>query len=76
MLDTLLYVGTTCGGSTVAGVEVCNDDTDGCNVTTASGMNPWGSRVTFTAQPGVTYYVTVDAYSSASGSYTLTVSGL
>jgi hypothetical protein len=72
--DTILYVGTTCGGSTVAGVDVCNDDTVGCRV--GGGSFEWGSQVTFLAQPGVTYYVTVDAYSTNAGDYTLTVSGL
>jgi hypothetical protein len=72
-VDTILYVGTTCGGSTVAGVEVCNDDTPDC---TLNNGHSYGSQVTFLAQPGVTYYVTVDAYYTESGDYTLTVSGL
>ncbi|MBK8692904.1 MAG: hypothetical protein IPN17_11565 [Deltaproteobacteria bacterium] len=61
--DTVLYVGNTCGGSTLG----CNDDTAGLGLQ---------SRVAFAATAGTTYYVVVDGYSSNSGAYVLNVSGL
>ena len=61
--DTVLYVGNTCGGSTLG----CNDDTAGLGLQ---------SRVAFAATAGTTYYVVVDGYSTNSGAYVLNVSGL
>jgi len=61
--DTVLYVGNTCGGSTLG----CNDDTSGLGLQ---------SRVAFAATAGTTYYVVVDGYSNYSGAYVLNVSGL
>jgi RHS repeat-associated protein len=64
--DTLLYVATAANGS---GQVACNDDTSGC--TLASG-NPWGSRVTFQATAGTTYYVFLDGCGEA-GDYSFTL---
>jgi hypothetical protein len=58
--DTMLYLGTACGGNTVA----CNDDSCGLQ-----------SSISFAATAGTTYYIVVDGYNGASGSYTLNVSG-
>ncbi len=59
--DTVLSVHRACPGTT-ANTVVCNDD----NCST-------GSRVAFTAEPGVTYYVRVGGYNGASGAFTLNV---
>jgi hypothetical protein len=62
--DTVLYVGTTCGGSTVGATTVCNDDSCGLQ-----------SSVTWSATAGTTYYIVVDGYNGASGSYELNITG-
>jgi hypothetical protein len=64
--DTVLYVrsGVCQGGSEVA----CNDDT--CAVAT---NDHWGSRVTPTVTAGQAYFVIVDGYNGASGTFTLNV---
>lgn len=59
--DTVLYVGTSCGGTQTG----CNDDTCGL-----------GSSVTFNAAANTTYYITIDGYNGATGAYTLNVTGL
>jgi len=54
-----------------AGVEIgCNDDTPGC--ATASG-SAHGSRVTATVIGGTTYFIVVDGYGGAAGTYVLRV---
>jgi hypothetical protein len=60
--DTVLAVGTTCGTWTTA----CDDDGASCTL---------GSRLSFPATAGTTYYILVDGYLGDSGTYTLTVSG-
>ncbi len=60
--DTVLAVGTTCGTWTTA----CDDDGAACTL---------GSRLSFPATAGTTYYILVDGYLGDSGAYTLTVSG-
>lgn len=63
--DTVLEVRTGCDG----GFIHCSDDANNC-----PGL---GSRVTFAAQAGHTYYVVVDGYGrNDEGTYTLTVSGM
>ena len=62
--DTILSVGTTCGGSTS-----CDDDTG------AGACGELTSVISFAATAGTTYYVVVDGYSSNSGSYVLEVNG-
>jgi hypothetical protein len=61
--DTVLYAATSCGSAmTVA----CNDDSCGLQ-----------SSITLpTAMSATTYFVVLDGYNGASGSYTLNVSGL
>jgi len=69
--DTVLYVrSATCtSGPDLA----CNDDTVGCG-TTADGANPrHGSKLTPTVVAGQTYYLVVDGYNGAQGSFALTV---
>lgn len=62
--DTILEVRSSCGGGTIR----CSDDAGNC-----PGL---GSRVSFAAQAGRTYYIIVDGYKRDQGRYTLTVSGL
>lgn len=63
--DTVLYVRTSCDTDTLG----CSDD--------ASNCGGWGSRVSFAAQAGVTYYIVVDGVNNGDdGSFTLTVSGM
>jgi len=58
--DTLLYVSTSCGQADLA----CNDDSCGVQ-----------SSVSFSTSAGTTYYIVIDGYSTASGSYTLNITG-
>ena len=68
LYDSVVYVRQgTCDGSQVA----CNDDTTGCN--TGEPNDHHGSRVAFAATAGVTYYLIVDGFNGAHGSYALTV---
>ena len=68
LYDSVVYVrGGACTGAQLA----CNDDTAGCN--TGEPNDHHGSRVTFTATAGVTYYLIVDGYNGAHGTYALTV---
>ncbi|MBL8678620.1 MAG: putative metal-binding motif-containing protein [Myxococcales bacterium] len=61
--DTVLYAATTCGGATHI---ACNDDSCGVQ-----------SSITLPATMAATsYFVVLDGYNGASGSYTLNVSGL
>ena len=59
--DTVLYVGTNCGGTQTG----CNDDSCGLS-----------SSISFMAAANTTYYITIDGYSGASGTYTFNVTGL
>ncbi len=59
--DTVLYVGTSCGGTQTG----CNDDSCGLS-----------SSISFMAAANTTYYITIDGYSGASGTYTFNVTGL
>ncbi len=58
--DTVLAVDTSCGSSSTA----CSDDFCGLQ-----------SSVTFATSAGTTYYIVVDGYGSASGAYTLNITG-
>jgi hypothetical protein len=63
--DTVVAVRTSCDGGFIR----CSDDANNCG--------RFGSRVTFSAQAGQTYYVVVDGYGKQDeGTYTLTVSGM
>ena len=63
--DTVVYLRSgTCTGSQVS----CNDDA--CAIT---GSTSHGSRVTSSVTAGQTYYIVVDGYNGASGSFALTV---
>ncbi|MDQ3031798.1 MAG: hypothetical protein M3Y87_05225, partial [Myxococcota bacterium] len=57
--DTVLYHSTACGGAIG-----CNDDS--CSL---------GSSISIAATAGTTYYVVIDGYNGASGTYTLNVTG-
>src|SRR5262245_15924247 len=64
--DSVVYVRSgSCTGSQIA----CNDD----GPCTTSSSSFQGSRTTATVTAGQTYYVVVDGYGSARGTYTLTV---
>ena len=64
--DTVLYMR---GGSCASGTAVaCNDDA----CANASGMNR-ASRITPTVTAGQTYFIVVDGYGGAQGTFTLTV---
>ena len=66
--DTVLYLRAN---ACATGTDLaCNDDTAGCPVASAPNR---GSRLTPTVTAGLTYYVVVDGYSGAHGTYTLTV---
>jgi len=65
--DTVLHVRS--GACPSGPVVACNDDA-GCP--TAAGAT-LGSRVSFPVTAGESYYIAVDAYDGASGSYTLTL---
>ena len=58
--DTVLYVSTTCGNSAIT----CSDDSCGTQ-----------SSVTWSTTAGTTYYLVVDGYNTASGTYTLNITG-
>jgi cysteine-rich repeat protein len=69
--DTVLYVrGGTCSGGTEL---ACNDDTTGCGTTTDPTNPHRGSRVALTVTAGQSYYLIVDGFSGASGTFALTV---
>jgi hypothetical protein len=69
--DTVAYLrqGTCTGGTDVA----CNDDTVGCGTTTDVSNPHRGSVLTPTVVAGQTYYLVVDGYNGAQGSFVLTV---
>jgi hypothetical protein len=68
--DTVLYLrDATCTGGQLA----CNDDTAGCGTTTDLSSPHRGSVVRPTVTAGQTYFVVVDGYAGASGSFALTV---
>jgi hypothetical protein len=63
-----LYVRTgSCGGPELG----CNDDTVGCNTGEPNGYH--GSRLSPTVTAGQTYYIVVDGYNGARGSFSLNV---
>ncbi|MGQ0835028.1 MAG: lysyl oxidase family protein [Gammaproteobacteria bacterium] len=65
--DSVLYLRSgTCTGSQLA----CNDDTPGCP---AGGSSNRGSRLRPTVTAGQTYFIFVDGYDGASGSFSLSV---
>jgi hypothetical protein len=60
----------TCGAAEIG----CNDDTAGCG--TGDGLpnaGQHGSRLTPTVSAGVTYFIVVDGYNGAAGSFQLTI---
>jgi hypothetical protein len=67
--DTIVYVRE---GSTQGNETGCNDDTAGCGVNDGTGnADRHGSRVTFDAVAGETYFVFVDGYSTRQGPFEL-----
>jgi hypothetical protein len=67
--DTVLYVRTgTCGGAGAA--LACDDDAAGCAI---DGDAQKGSRVALGVTAGTTYFIVVDGYNGARGSFTLDV---
>jgi hypothetical protein len=67
--DTVVYVRTgTCGGAGAA--LACDDDGAGC----ATASDPQkASRVQLAVTAGTTYFIVVDGYNGARGSFTLNV---
>ena len=67
--DTVLYVrsGTCASGSQLA----CADDAPGCGTTEPNDHH--ASRVTLAVTAGQTYFIVVDGYNGAAGTFTLTV---
>ncbi|MCC6847328.1 MAG: phytase [Deltaproteobacteria bacterium] len=69
LYDSVVYVRS---GECVAGVEVgCNDDTTGCG--TGEPHPNHGSRLTLAVTAGTTYFIVVDGFNGAQGSYALEV---
>jgi len=69
--DTVLYLRQgACGGGADL---VCNDDTTGCGNTLDTSNPHQGSRLTPTVAAGQTYFIVVDGYASAAGTFQLTV---
>ena len=67
--DSVVYVRS---GSCASGAQIaCNDDTAGC--VTSEPNDHHGSRLTATVTAGQTYFIVVDGYNGAAGSYTLVV---
>ncbi len=68
LYDTVLYMRSgTCGGPELG----CNDDTAGCG--TGEPNEYHGSRLSPTVTAGQTYYIVVDGYNGARGSFSLNV---
>jgi hypothetical protein len=68
--DTVVYVRSgTCTGPQIS----CNDDTTGCGTSTDPSNPHRGSRVRPTVVAGQTYYIVVDGYGGAQGTFSLTV---
>src|SRR5262249_26502851 len=69
--DTVLYVrtGSCMGPSDLA----CNDDTAGCGIAPDGTPPRRGSQVRLTVMAGRTYFVVVDGWSGAQGTFRLTV---
>jgi hypothetical protein len=67
--DTVVYLRS---GSCTGGAEVaCNDDTAGCF--TSEPNDHHGSRLTPTVTAGQTYFIVVDGYNGALGTFTMSV---
>ncbi len=66
--DTVLSVHVSCGGAQVT--NGCNDDSD-----TACGNGTLSSRVTVNLTAGVTYWIRVAGFQSATGIYSLLIAG-
>ncbi|MCC6765735.1 MAG: hypothetical protein IT293_13845, partial [Deltaproteobacteria bacterium] len=69
LYDTVVYVRS---GDCATGMEVgCNDDTTGCGT---GEPNPYhGSRLALTVTAGTTYFIVVDGFNGARGSFALDV---
>jgi hypothetical protein len=68
--DTVLYLrDSVCSATQLA----CNDDTAGCGTTTDLSSPHRGSLVRPTVTAGQTYFIVVDGYAGAQGSFALTV---
>jgi Lysyl oxidase len=68
LYDSVIYLRSgACGGTEVA----CNDDTAGCS--TGEPNDHHGSRIQSTVTAGQTYFIVVDGFSGAAGTYALTV---
>jgi hypothetical protein len=68
--DTVLYLRSgTCTGTQLA----CNDDTAGCGTTTDVANPHRGSRITTSVTAGQTYFIVVDGYNGALGTFSLRV---
>ncbi len=68
LYDTVLYVR---GGACQGGELGCNDDTVGCG--TGEPNDHHGSRLSPTVTAGETYFIVVDGYNGAAGSFGLTI---
>ncbi len=69
--DTIAYLRT---GSCTTGTDVvCNDDTTGCGTTTDVSDPHRGSVLTPTVVAGQTYYLVIDGYNGAKGSFVFTL---
>lgn len=71
--DTVLYMRNASTASCTSGPDMaCNDDAAGCPVNDGSGVDR-GSRLTVSVTAGHTYFVVVDGWNTASGTYSLRV---
>ena len=67
--DSVLYVRrSACSG---ASELACNDDTAGCG--TGEPSDHHGSRITLSVNAGQTYFIAVDGYATATGTFSLLV---